>query len=80
MLSALVVAVTSFGIDPSHARRIRFSIPTAKATPADTNSNTIAGPKRGITLSPQSGRAVRAEKSRTLMWLLVVRSPKWPRV
>jgi hypothetical protein len=34
VLIALVVAVTAFGIDPSHARRIRFSIPTAKAAPA----------------------------------------------
>ncbi len=34
VLIALVVAVTAFGIDPSHARRIRLSIPTAKAAPA----------------------------------------------
>ena len=33
-LIALVVAITSFGIDPSHARRIRFSFPAAKAAPA----------------------------------------------
>ena len=34
VLTALVVAVTSLGIDQSHARRIRFSIPAAKAAPA----------------------------------------------
>ena len=31
VLIALVVAVTAFGIDPSHARRIRLSMPAAKA-------------------------------------------------
>ena len=34
VLIALVVAVTGFSIDPSHARRIRLSMPAAKAAPA----------------------------------------------
>jgi hypothetical protein len=33
VLIALVIAITSFGIDPSHARRVRFSTPAAKAAP-----------------------------------------------
>ena len=33
ILIALVFAVTAFDIDPSHARRIRLSMPAAKAAP-----------------------------------------------
>lgn len=33
VLVALVVAITAWGVDPSHARRIRLSLPAAKAAP-----------------------------------------------
>ncbi len=33
VLVALVVAISAWGVDPSHARRIRLSLPAAKAAP-----------------------------------------------
>jgi hypothetical protein len=50
---AAVVAVTSLGIDPSHARRIRFSTPTAKAAPiAATKTAPAAAVKRAPVAAP----------------------------
>jgi hypothetical protein len=74
VLIALVVAVTAFGIDPSHARRIRFSMPAAKAAPAAAKPAPVAAAARqdsgvarphffvtpGVAIRPPNGPAAAA--------------------
>ncbi len=71
VLIALVIAVTAFGIDASHARRIRLSMPAAKAAPvaaakpapvaAARNDGGLARPHffvtPGVAIRPPNGAA-----------------------